>query len=368
MAERTDGLDVVVTIQHPSNVHFFRNAIGEFEARGDTVHVFARPKDVACDLLEAYDIEYELLAGEAESLLELARVQARYEFEILRRVRSIRPDVMLAVSEPTITHASTCFDCRSLLFTDTEHATVQNYLAYPFADVICTPEAYWDDLGPSQVRYPGFHQLAYLHPDRFSPDPGVFDRLEVEPDEPFAVVRLVSWSAAHDIGQDGIGRIEDLVTELESMGIDVLLSAEGDTPPTLAAKQLTIPPEDILDVLAYADLFVGESGSMAIESAVLGTPTIYVSSLSAGVLAELETRFGLLRSYDPSVRPQTLLETASTLLDHESAEWERRRRRLLEETVDTTSFLVHLVDEVLERQPPATSGPIARTVGRVTER
>ncbi|WP_207589621.1 DUF354 domain-containing protein [Halomontanus rarus] len=363
----SNGRSIVVTIQHPANVHFFKNAIGEFEERGDEVHVFAREKDIACDLLEMYDIEYELLAGSATSLYELASVQARYEYEILKRVRQRRPDVLLAVSEPAITHASTCFDCRSILFTDTEHATIQNYLAYPFSDIICTPESYWDDLGPNQVRYPGYHQLAYLHPNRFSPTPDVLDRIDADEDDRLVVLRLVSWNAAHDVGQKGLDHVETVVDGLERAGARVLISAEDELPPSLEDRRIDLPVHMILDLLSYADLFIGESGSMAIESAVLGTPTIYVSSLSAGVLEELEERYGLLFSHEQSPSPQQLLEEATAVLDRERSVWETRRQHLLDNTVDTTEFMLEIVDRATAETDAAT-GPLRKTVDRVIQR
>lgn len=363
----SDGLSVVVTIQHPSNVHFFRNAITEFRSRGDDVHVFAREKDIACELLDEYGIEYQLLAGGSSNLYELAKVQAKYEYEILKRVRSLQPDVLLAVSEPAITHASTCFDCQSILFTDTEHATIQNYLAYPFADVICTPESYWDDLGNKQVSYPGFHQLAYLHPDRFSPNPRVLDHVDADEDDRLAVLRLVSWDAAHDIGQQGIGGVETLVEGLERSGVRVLITSETELPASLEDRRVDLPVHQILDLLYYANLFIGESGSMAIESAVLGTPTIYVSSLSAGVLEKLESWYGLLFSHAQNPPPQQLLGEATTILETDSSIWESRRQRLLEENVDTTEFILEVVDRTVA-VPKSRSGALQKTIDRVRQR
>jgi len=351
----TDGTrSIVVTVQHPSNVHFFRNAITEFRERGNDVHVFAREKDIACELLDTYDIDYQLLAGSATTLPELAAVQAKYEYGILKRVRELDPDVLLAVSEPAITHASTCFDCRSILFTDTEHATIQNYLAYPFSDIICTPGAYWDDLGSNQVSYPGYHQLAYLHPSRFSPNARVLDRIDADEDERLVVLRLVSWDAAHDVGQNGLGRVEALVSGLERAGAQVLISSEADLPPSLERHRIDLPVHMMLDLLNYADLFIGESGSMTIESAVLGTPTIYVSSLSAGVLEELEVRYGLVFSHSRSPSPRVLLEQATRLLETDQSVWESRRQRLLDETVDTTDYMVRLVDRAMAERRDTT--------------
>ncbi|NUB92752.1 DUF354 domain-containing protein [Haloterrigena sp. SYSU A558-1] len=370
---------VVVTVQHPAHVHFFRNAIGELEDRGYDVRVFAREKDVTEALLEAYGIEYERLAGSAASPLELAKVQATYEYRLLKRVRRLDPDVMLAIGEPGVAHASAVVDGHSVLFTDTEHATLSNALALPFADLVCTPRAFWDDHGSSHYTYPGYHELAYLHPDRFSPDPSVLADLEPQVeaglpaatdggaasgaatgaesvgsggstggvgDESLVVLRLISWTAAHDIGREGMAGVERLVADLEREGATVLVSAEGDLPPALADRRIDLPPDRIHDLLAHADLFLGESATMAIESAVLGTPSLYVSDLDAGVLEELETRYGLVRRLERDAEPSRVAATARELLAIDDSTWRERRRTLLDETIDTTNFVVNTVERV----------------------
>ncbi|WP_126661507.1 DUF354 domain-containing protein [Haloterrigena salifodinae] len=375
---------VVVTVQHPAHVHFFRNAIDELEDRGYDVRVFAREKDVTEALLEAYGIEYERLAGSAASPLELAKVQATYEYRLLKRARRLDPDVMLAIGEPGVAHASAAVDGYSVLFTDTEHATLSNALALPFADLVCTPRAFWDDHGSAHYTYPGYHELAYLHPDRFSPDPSVLADLEPQVeaglpaatdggaasggaletdsgagtatgpggstggvgDESLVVLRLISWTAAHDIGQKGMAGVERLVADLEREGATVLVSAEGDLPPALADRRIDLPPDRMHDLLAHADLFLGESATMAIESAVLGTPSLYVSDLDAGVLEELETRYGLLRRLEQDAEPSRVAATARELLAIDDSTWRERRRTLLDETIDTTDFVVNTVERV----------------------
>ncbi|QSW99423.1 DUF354 domain-containing protein [Haloterrigena alkaliphila] len=384
---------VLITIQHPAHVHFFRNAVADLEDRGYDVHVYARDKDVTCDLLEAYDMEYEVLAGSAESTVELAKVQAVYEYRILKRARELSPDALLAIGEPAVAHASTVVDGHSVLFTDTEHATFQNAITFPFADLVCTPRAFRDDLGDGHYAYSGYHELAYLHPDRFTPDPRVLAEIGARPaapaapradggvstdfgpsadsgsgtnsgagsgaatrtgtapnattDDPLVVLRLVSWNAAHDFGRDGMNDIERLVAELERFGATVRLSAEGELPPALADRRFDLPPERMHDLLAHADLFLGESATMAIESAVLGTPSLYVSDLDAGVLEELETRYGLLRRLPQETGTAAVADAARELLATDDSTWERRRRRLLEESVDTTSFVVDTVERVV---------------------
>ena len=360
-----ESLDVVVTIQHPAHVHFFRNAIEELETNGHDVHVFAREKDIAVDLLEAYDVDYELLAGEAASLPGKAAIQVQYELQLLRRAREIDPDVMMAIGEPGVVHVSKLLGCRGIIFTDTEHATYRKRFVYPLADRVCSPEFYQDDIGDNHVRYPGYHELAYLHPDRFEPDPSVLDDVEADPDDQIAVVRLVSWDAAHDIGDAGVDDAFELVERLEAAGAHVIVTSESELPPELADRELSIPPHRVHDLLYYADLFVGESATMATEGAVLGTPGVLISTFEGiGNVRELRDEYGLVFSYSGEQRHERGLRRAVSILEEDDPDkWQRRRQRLLEDKIDTTDFLTTLVETgrvdreaVRTRRTPEMSG------------
>jgi uncharacterized protein len=350
---------VVVTIQHPAHVHFFRHAIDELRERGYDVRVLVRERALVRELLERYGIAHQQVAGPARSALGLLSVQPRYEYEILRRVRRLEPAAIVGIGEPAVAHAARIVDGEGILFTDTEHAALQNAVSLPLADRLYTPTAFWDDYGRHHRRYPGYHELTYLHPDRFVPDPaglaGVGD------EEPLVVVRLVSWTAAHDVGRSGLSDLERVIDGLERFGATVRVTAEGRPPPALEARRLEIAPDRIHDLLARADLFLGEGATMAIESALLGTPAIYVSGLRAGVLEELEGRYRLLRWLSADVRPAEVLAHARELLRIRESTWTRRRRRVLEETVDTTDVIVGAVEDAVRgersREPAEPTAP-----------
>lgn len=334
-------MKVIITIQHPAHVHLFRNAIQELERDGHQVHVYARDKDISIELLNAYDIEHTRLAGDADSLGKLALVQAKYELQLAREAWNIKPDVMIAMGEPAVAHVAKLVGARSLIFTDTEIGTLQNKLAFPVADRIYTPDCYQDDIGPKQVRYPGYHELAYLHPNRFSPDPSVVKKLAIDPDEKFVVLRLVAWNAAHDVGHGGFSDPKDVVECLESTGARVLITAESGVAEQLDSYKIDIPPEKIHHVLYYSDLFIGESATMATESAVLGTPAIFVSSTRRGYTDELEDQYGMVFTYSDDDRHQKGIEKAIKLLqESDTKHWVRKRKKLLSEKIDTTSFIV----------------------------
>jgi hypothetical protein len=65
--------------------------------------------------------------------------------------------------------------------------------------------------------------------------------------------------------------------------------------------KIKIPPHMLHDALAYATLCVGDSQTMAAEAAMLGTPSLRVSTFSGRIsyLNELEHRYGLTFGFQP---------------------------------------------------------------------
>lgn len=334
-------MDVVLSIQHPAHVHFFRNAIEELQDLGHGAHVFVRDKSVVCDLLEAYGIDYTVLVDESSSVSSLPVTQLRYEWRLFKAARRIDPDVVAGVGGVSASHVATLVGARGVAFTDTEHATLSNQLTFPFADEICTPDCYDGHVGPKQHRYSGQHELAYLHPDRFTPESDVLDEVGVDPDERFAVVRIVDWGASHDVGNGGFGDLGTAIRRLEETGTRVLITSEAPLPDEFADRRATVPPHRMHDLLYYADLFIGEGATMAAESAVLGTPALYVNTLETGLTDELDSEYGLLYRYHGENRQSSALRKATELLgDPDSHDWEQRRARLLDEKRDTTEVVV----------------------------
>ncbi len=329
---------ICVAIQHPAHVHFYKHAIRELEDDYE-ISIVVRDSEVATDLLDAYGFEYRVL-GRSASGLRLIASQALYEAKMLRHARAFEPDVMTAIGGSAVAHVARVTGAKSVVFTDTEHAALTNKLMAPFADEIWTPECFHADFGPKQIRYPGYHELAYLHPDRFSPDETIRDDVGLEPDEEYAVLRLVSWDASHDAGAGGIDDVGDVVDRLEATGTTVLITAEGDLPRRLHDRRVDIAPHRMHDLLSSAALFLGEGATMAAESAVLGTPAVYVNTLRMGYTDELEARYGLLYNCQGAYRHVMALDAAESILSNaEDTDWQSARERLLDEKIDTTNVI-----------------------------
>jgi uncharacterized protein len=334
---------VLVDIGHPGHVHFFRQAIARLRADGHEVALSARAKDVTVDLLRAFALEHRVLSSTARGVyLEYpARLLA-----LVRLIRDMRPNVVTAVGGAFVAPAARLTGARSVVFTDTEHVAADRVLTYPWATRIVTPNVFKKDLPRAHHRYAGLHELAYLHPARFTPDRSVLGELGLADEEPFAILRLVSWQAAHDRGHHGFSAA-DARSAAERLGsrARVFVSAEGPIPEGLLRHRLPLPPHRLHDALALARLYLGDGATMATEAGLLGTPSVYVSTL-VGTMGnfDLLEREGLVRSFH---EPAAAVRTAEALLaDHgAAAAWRERARAFAGHYRDTTDVICsHLLE------------------------
>ena len=206
--------------------------------------------------------------------------------------------------------------------------------------------ATWEKWEHKARKYKGYQKLAYLHPNRFTPDQSRVQSLYDDRDRYF-ILRLVKLNAHHDFGITGIPNdtAEELVKRLEERG-RVWISAERPLPGTLEGYRLKLDPTDIHHALAYADMYIGDSQSMTVEAALLGTPSIRVSDFVGriGVLEELESKYeltvGLLPGDDEKLfaAVQKLLSTPNL-----KAQWAARRERLLEDKIDVTAYFTWFI-------------------------
>lgn len=232
-----------------------------------------------------------------------------------------------------------------ITFDDTEHARFEHLLYLPFTSRVYTPDSFTKDMGKKQVRYPGYHELAYLHPNWFTPDPGVLEKYGLKVGEPFFVIRQVSWNASHDLGQKGFGSADasELIALLKKYG-KVVLSSELKRETEVEETGVTIDPAHMHDLLYYSTLYVGEGGTMATEAALLGTPAIFVSTLTAGNWQDLENNYGLMFSLKES---ETAKQKVVELLNNPDLkkQWSIKRQTLLEGKIDVTEYLVAQIEK-----------------------
>ncbi|WP_276246390.1 DUF354 domain-containing protein [Haladaptatus sp. YSMS36] len=345
-------MNVLFDINHPAHVHLFKHAIWELEADGVNVLVTSRTKEMTTELLDAYDIKHIPLSGRRPGTLGLFAEWAVREVRMLNTARKFNPDVVVGRLNPPLVHVSKLLRAPNVIVMDTEiksPAIDRAYavLTHPFIDVYCTPPSIEPPHDGVDHHLMDFQELAYLHPNYFTPDPAALEQFGVDPEETYFVLRFAGWDAFHDVGFTGLspdGKRE-LVEYLSAHG-KVYITSESPLPEEFAEYQLPIPSHLVHHLLYYADLYVGDSGTMSSEAAILGTPAVRVSSMvskdSESIFYELEHRYGLMFAYADEV---AALAKVKAIVEQPETKtlWREKRDVLLAEKGDVTAQLVELI-------------------------
>jgi predicted glycosyltransferase len=340
---------VLFDIVHPAHVHFFKHMIFALESRGHATRIVARDKDVTTALLDRLGLPYETVGRSGrKTKLDQARELVMRSLTLARVARSFRADVIVT-RNPAGAQAGRVLGIPTVFDTDDGRAAgLHFWAAAVFAHVITTPDCTDEDYGSRHVRYPGYKQTAYLHPNHFTADRGVLEELGIAPNDRFFVVRLVDMVASHDAGENGLPAqiTRALVNKLRAHG-RVFATLEGALPRDLADLRFPLAPDRLHHALAFADLLVGDSQTMAAEAAVLGTPSLRVSSWAGRLayLTELEHRYGLTFAYRPDQVAVLMAHLDRWLVEPRLRESLRAsHQRLLDEKVDVAQWFTNFLE------------------------
>jgi len=363
-------LRILIEAHHPAHIHFFKYAIRIWQERGDRVLLLGRDRDVMRRLLSAYGwIPSEIVSGTRRGNRFPLREMLLRQLAVARAVRSFRPSLVLSLMG-SYTQASRLLGVPNIIFTDSEFQSFNHRIAHPFASRIYTPRCFWKPLGPKQRRYAGYHELAFLHPARFTPQRSVLERLMVNRASPgapastpantaantaahpapkeYVVIRTSAWNTLHDIGQSGLGtHFDDLMALLLPRYSVYIVPEGGQLAARWAAHRLTVPPDEYHDVLAFAALVITEGASTASEAACLGVPSVYVNTTRRGYLEDQERRYQLVYNFtDPAAAMRKIRELLASPPDE--TELGSARQRLIAEHIDVTDYVVSELDRFAE--------------------
>jgi uncharacterized protein len=333
---------ILIDIGHPGHVHLFRPFAKEMIAKDHQVLFTCRQKEFEMELLRSAGFNFISFGRHFKTKRGKIIGLVKFDLQMLATCLKFKPDILL--SHGSIYAAQIGFLLRKPHISMEDSGNWEQMRLYiPFTKNILTPNELKEDLGAKQIRYSGYHELAYLHPRLFTPDDHIWKILNVDKGQSFALLRFVSWSATHDKGQGGLsGEIKKELVELLATKMKVFISAEGELPDEFEKYKISIPPEKMHDVLAAATIFIGEGATMASEAGILGTPAIYVNSLER-CYNEDQENYGTVYNFRNS---NGVIEKVKELIGDSGLKQKMisGREKMLSEKIDVTKFLVWFIE------------------------
>jgi hypothetical protein len=331
----------------------FKYLIKNLQDKGHTIKISINTKDILEELVRADGIDYENilpLRRKRNSKLAALLTLIKKDFKIFSLQMKGRYELM-AGTESALAHIGWLFRKPVLIFDEDDVAIVPetSLISFPFATKIVSP--FVCNLGKwtkKKIGYNGYQKTAYLHPDYFIPDEKII-RKDVARGQKYFLIRISGLTAYHDTGIKGftIEIIRKIIGIIQPYG-KVLLSTERQLPDDLQPLICNTEVNKIHHYLYFAEFIIADSQSMCVEAAILGTPSIRFSDFAGkiSVLEELEHNYDLTYGIPVSEVDKLYTKINELLRISDLRQtWQKKRKKMLEDKIDVTSFWTWLIDQ-----------------------
>lgn len=344
-------MTVLVYLGHPAHFHLFKETIKHLQNNNHKVVIVIKTKDVLEQLLIASNLTYiNIFEGEKkEGRLALYTAFFKRLYTLAKLIRAHKPTKLIG-SAAELAVLGKLFNVPSYVFFEDDFEKVPTFakIAGPLATHLLCPNCCsawkWE---AKKTGYNSYHELAYLHPNNFTPNPNKVNAI-FDLNKKNFILRFAQLTAYHDVGKSGINTAiaQELIDTLLVHG-NVFITSERPLETQFEKYRIQISPLDIHHALYYADMYIGDSQTMTAESAVLGTPAIrfndFVGELS--YLEELEHTYKLTYGIKTS-EPQRLISVTKELLalPNMKAEWDMRKKHMLTKNIDLAQYMIQLIE------------------------
>ena len=342
---------ILIYLGHPAHFYNYKNVIPKLKEDFHQVEILIKKKDVLQDLLDNADIPYHniLKEGRKDSKFGIIWGTFKRAWRLNAFCAKFKPDILTGTSVEN-SWIGKLRHIPVININEDDADVVPKYAksSYPWATEILSPivcdNGKWND---KSIKYNSYHELAYLHPNNFTPNKTIVEQY-FPIDSPYFLIRFAKLKAHHDEGIKGISTdiAQRLIEILKPHG-RVYISSERPLESQFESYRIHIRPIDMHHVMAFADLYIGDSQTMAAEAGVLGIPFVRFNDFVGriGYLRELEDNYHLGfgvktnqvdRLYDTVEKLIQMPERRQVFLE--------RRKKMLEDKIDFAAFLTWFIE------------------------
>ena len=280
---RGKNYKVWIDIDNSPHVPLYIPIIEELEKQGVELLLTARNMYQVCELLDFFKLPCKVIGGHwgKNNVLKILNNCTRVA-QLIPTVRKARPDLAISHGSRAQLLAAKVLGIPSIMMHDYEHNFKTGFVEAEWVlmpDII--PDGAMSKKSERILRYPGLKEDVYI--PRFHPDPSIFSKLGISPEDLVVTVRPPATEAHYHTHEGDLLFAETMrllsshpkvraVTLPRNARQTQQLQAEWKG--LIASGCMVIPssPVDGLNLMWFSDLVVSGGGTMNREAAALGVP------------------------------------------------------------------------------------------------
>jgi len=337
---------ILFDIGHPAHFHLFKNFIFYLKEKKFPFVITTRDKEINNILVAHYGLDYISLTKPGRNMWGMFMELIKRDWSIYRLHCKEKFTHAFGTSV-SIAHLSVVSKLDSFNFCEDDDSVIplQTKLTYPFTTKIINPDCIkYQKWHKKRILLPSYHELAYLHPNNFTPDLNILNKYGLTRGR-YIIFRLSALKAHHDIGAKGI--TPELKEKISTIiqDYDIIESNETKT----AGR---IQPWDMHHVLAFAKMIICDSQTMAAEAMVLGIPSVRINTFVGKIsyLEELENKYNLGFGFLPD-KTSSIIEKITYLANNEDVDnlWQIKHQKMLSDKIDLNKWMIDFFENEINK-------------------
>lgn len=340
-------MKILIDINHPAHVHYFRNFIKLMQDRGHTFIVINQDNPIINALLDRYEIPHIVRNKRSNNKNKYQAIWYLIKniCWCIRQSLKFHPDLYMGFASSACAVTSFIFRKPCVLLDDTEHNAANHSIYLKFCTAVLTPFYFKLKFkGNKQHTFNAYVEQLYLHSNYYHPSDDVLTELGVQSKE-YVLIRYTAYTAHHDLYAKPISEElkKAIVTEC-AKHFKVFVSLEKDNNDVFYKPyKLNISPEKIHDVMYHARFMVAQGATMPSEAFVLGVPYLRLSSsLRCGNIDYQCEHFPnrAMQTQDENTAMEYIRKLCHQNIDHQA-----ERLQLEKDWIDPTEYLISYVSK-----------------------
>jgi len=341
-------MNIAFFVYHPVEPHLYKHITNTLSKNHQVIFYLLSKENIEEDIIKSFGFRYKIIGKNRKNLIRKFFNIPLILFKIIYLIKKDSIDLVFSATSIYLGVLKKIINKPFIGFTDTETAHFNNNNSIKGFDSVITPDCFQAKVPfEKHIPFKGYKEIAYLHPNWFTPNPAILKKLGVKESEKVVLMRFSALKAMHDIGLESYSankkQLLDYIKQLERNARIFISMTEKDLGKEFEKYKLDIHPADYIHLLSYCTLYIGEGTTTASEAGVLGVPWINIQKTTRGYLIDQEREYGLgIRTDDIKLAFEKAIEYLSN--PNLKQEWKIKQKKLLEDKIDVSAFLIWFIE------------------------